>query len=45
MSEVPNAGAKGYLIFGLIVVFLLLLILVLAVYYYNFKFLDGAVPS
>lgn len=40
MSEIENAGGKGYCLMWLIISFLLFIILVVAVYQWNFKFLN-----
>ncbi len=40
MSEVQNAGSKGYCLMWFIISLLLFAILVIAVYQYNFKFLS-----
>jgi hypothetical protein len=40
MSEVKNAGSKGYCLLYFFIAFFLFLVLVLGVYYYNFKFLN-----
>lgn len=40
MSEVENAGRKGYCLMWAIISFLLFVILVIAVYQWNFKFLS-----
>ncbi len=39
MSEVSNAGRKGWIVGLSIVVFLLFVILLVYIYYYNFNFI------
>lgn len=39
MSEVENAGSKGYCLMYFFIFLLLFVVLVVGVYYYNFKFL------
>jgi hypothetical protein len=41
MSEVQNAGKKGYCLLYLFLFLLLFVILVVSVYYYNQKFLPA----
>ena len=40
MSEIKNAGSKGYCLLYFFIAFFLFLVLVLGVYFYNFKFLS-----
>lgn len=40
MSEIKNAGSKGYCLMYLFIGLLLFIILVVAIYQWNFKFLQ-----